>query len=87
MSTELKSRSKAYELTRVSIGRGMVGVVVSQGWNRPSMTFSIPEIKETFASSFNRIQSDLNLLDETMPLLQADLAQFALTGGNGMEAY
>lgn len=86
MSTELKSRSKAYNLTRVAIGAPDVGLVVGQGWNRPSVTLSIGEIEEMFASGdFTRATSMLDLLDESIERLKIDLAQFVMSKGNGME--
>lgn len=87
MSTDLKSRSKAYTLTRVGLRANHVGIVVSQGWNRPSLTLSIPEIEDMFRTGeFGPAIESLSLLDETIPLLRLDLAQFALTKGHGMEA-
>lgn len=91
MSTDLNSRSKAYELLRVSMrgSDGGVGLVVSTGgYNGQSHTFSIPAITQLFAEDeFYWVQRDLNLLDETMDRLKLDMAQFALSGGKGMEAY
>lgn len=87
MSTELKSRSKGYSLTRVALrGIGRMGVAIGTGWNKPSLTLSTEEIEGMFADNdFSRLDL-LDLLDETVERLTLDLAQFALTKGNGMEA-
>lgn len=92
MSTELKTRSKAYVMTRVSLVGGKVGVWVGHGgYGGVSRTLSIPDIEEMFfrleEGSFNGLRRDLMLPDETLPLLQLDLAMFVITKGEGMEIY
>ena len=91
MSTDLKSRSKAYELTRVALGGigngiGNVGVVVSRGYNKPAITLSAFDIQTACATGDWSALDVLDLLDETLSLLTYDLAVFALTKGDGMEA-
>lgn len=87
MSTDLKSRSKAYELTRVSLrGIGNVGVAVSHG-SLSACTFSIETIQAMFADNdFSRL-AEMGFLEETVERLMLDLAQFAISKGDGMEAY
>lgn len=89
MSTELQSSSKAYDLTRVGMGAGEVGLIVGKRiWGSASVTLTVPDINSMFASGdFSRVQSDLDLLDETMDRLKYDLARFTISKGNGMEAY
>lgn len=88
MSTELKSRSKGYNLTRFAKGGpGNMGLAIGRGYNQPSLNTDLVEIEEMFTSDdFSRLDL-LDLLDETVALLKVDLAQFALTKGKGMEAY
>jgi hypothetical protein len=86
MSTELKARSKAYNLTRVGLrGIGNVGVIV--GTRHFDSTLSIPEIEQAFRADNWDIIQHFDLLEETVERLKLDLAQFALTKGHGMEAY
>ena len=89
MSTELKTRSKGYSLTRFSMAAstGNVAVQVSTGYNKPYMSLMVQEIEAMFANDdFARVADPLNLLEETVERLKLDLAQFALTKGKGMEA-
>lgn len=87
MATELKARSKGYELTRVGFPMGEVGIIVSVGgWNGRSRTFSREEMDGLFASGDWKQVEDLNLLAETVELLKVDFAEFLLSnGGKGME--
>lgn len=88
MSTELKSRSKGYNLTRFAKGGpGNMGLAIGRGWNQPSLNTDLVEIEEMFRTGdFSRLDL-LGLLDETVELLKVDIAQFSITKGNGMEAY
>lgn len=87
MSTELKASSKAYDLTRVHVGMGCLGVAVGNvAVSGLAITLSIPAIEAMIETAdFSRVQDSLNLLDETMVLLKYDLARFVISKGNGME--
>lgn len=87
MSTELKSRSRGYNLTRVAMkGIGNVGLAIGTGYNKPAITLGMDEIKMMFVSrDFSRL-NDLGLLDETINLLKLDIYAFSMTKGHGMEA-
>ena len=88
MSTDLKSRSKAYTLLRVGRGMGKVALVIGTGYNGPALELNSEDITRYFETgNFDQIRDALGLLDETMERLQIDLGQFALTAGNGMEDY
>lgn len=88
MSTDLNARSKAYDLTRVSTGHGIAVVVGKRISGCASLQLDTDDITEMFRTDdFSSVQNGLDLLDETMDRLKVDLAQFCLSGGNGMEAY
>lgn len=86
MSTDLKSSSKAYNLTRVATRVGPA-ITVGKGWNQQSATFSVADIEGMFANDDWHGVDSLNLLEETVERLKLDLARFAVTKGKGMEAY
>lgn len=87
MSTELKTRSKAYDLTR-AYTQGEIVVIISMDWTRPAITLTVSSIKSMFAEdNFSGVVEAMDLLDETVERLKLDLAQFALSKGDGMEAY
>lgn len=87
MSTDLKTRSKAYTLTRFAMRGPNLGLSIGMGWNKPAVCLSVTEIEQMFTDGdFSRITFILDLLDETMERLKLDLAQFVLSKGNGMEA-
>ena len=93
MSTELKSRSKAYNLLRYCAGAEHGAAVhVSQttpfGYGRGLTVADIAEMfRDPSGSQLAELQEQLDLLDETMERLRVDLAEFALTGGDTMVAY
>lgn len=85
MSTELKTRSKGYELTRNGLPNGAVGVTVRNG--SVNVPLNRADIETMFATDNWQWLDTLNLLDETLALLKVDLAEFQLTdGGKGMES-
>ena len=84
MSTDLKTRSKGYQLTRFSNGNGF-SVQVSTAWDKPFAVMSVSEIRYAVGHKAWDALECLGLLDETLVLLKSDLVDFALTGGKGME--
>ena len=86
MSTDLKARSKAYTLLRTSLGNGQVGILVGTP-SKGAMEFSIEDIERCFTFGEWQVLPQLGLFDETIELLKFDLAQFAVTCGDGMELY
>lgn len=84
MSTDLKSRSRGYSMTRFMRGDEFA-VQVSTAWDKPFAVMSVSEIRYAVGHKTWDALECLSLLDETLVLLKSDLVDFALTGGKGME--
>jgi hypothetical protein len=85
MSTELKTRSTAYNLTRVALrGVGVVGVIVHSDHKFGETTLDKHDICAMFYGNDWRRVGFLDIPPESLTLLKLDLAEFALTGGDAM---